>query len=65
MRLGSQELLATRRADGALILRDQRNLPPYPAKLTDKLEQWAARAPQRILFAQRDAAGGWRSVTYA
>ena len=65
MRLGKQEPVATRRADGAFILRDRRTLPPYPAKLTERLEHWAAKAPERILLAQRDARGGWRTLTYA
>jgi feruloyl-CoA synthase len=65
MDFGSQEVVAERRDGGVVLLRARGALPAYPAKLTDKLEYWAARAPDRILFAQRDAAGGWRSVTYA
>ena len=65
LRLGSQEVRAERRADGATLLRARERLPDYPAKMTQKLEEWAERAPERILFAQRDAAGGWRRVTYA
>ena len=64
MRLGKQEPVATRRADGACILRDRRTLPPYPAKLTERLEYWARKAPDRILLAQRDAEGGWRTLKY-
>jgi feruloyl-CoA synthase len=65
MAFGSQEVAAERRADGSVLLRARAPLPGYPARLTDRLEHWAAKAPGRILFAQRDAAGGWRSVTYA
>jgi feruloyl-CoA synthase len=65
MRLGKQELVVTRRADGAFILRDKRSLPPYPAKLTERLEHWAAKAPDRILLAQREAGGGWRTLKYS
>jgi len=65
LRLGSQQVFAERRADGAILLRAQAALGEYPRKITEKLEHWAARAPERILFAQRDATGGWRSVTYA
>ena len=63
MALASQEVVAQRRPDGAVLLRAQSALGKYPRKITEKLEYWAARAPGRILFAQRDAAGGWRSVT--
>jgi feruloyl-CoA synthase len=65
MHLGSQEVVAERRPHGTVLLRAVQPLPPYPGKLTEKLEHWAAAAPERILFAQRDAGGGWRSVTYA
>ncbi|HEX2198523.1 MAG TPA: feruloyl-CoA synthase [Burkholderiales bacterium] len=65
MHLARQTVVAERRSDGAIVLRAANVLPPYPGKLTEKLEHWAAAAPERVLFAQRDAAGGWRSVTYA
>jgi feruloyl-CoA synthase len=65
VRLGPRDVVVERRADGALILRSPHRLGPYPAKLTERLEYWAARAPDRVLFAQRDATGGWRHLTYA
>ena len=65
MDFGSQEVVAERRGDGAVLLRARGELAPYPEKLTDRLEYWAARAPDRVLFAQRAPAGGWRSITYA
>jgi feruloyl-CoA synthase len=64
VRLGQVDLEISRRDDGSVLLRTPA-LGPYPARLTDRLEYWAARAPQRILFAQRDASGGWRSLTYS
>ncbi|MFZ1104346.1 MAG: feruloyl-CoA synthase [Hyphomicrobiaceae bacterium] len=63
--LGPRDVVMQRRADGALILRSPHQLGPYPARLTERLEYWAARAPDRVLFAQRDATGGWRKLTYA
>src|SRR5262249_57017738 len=36
---------------------------PYPAKLTERLEYWAAAAPERTYLAQR-AASGWRKISY-
>ena len=56
---------AERRPDGTVLLRPAARLGAYPAKLTEKLEYWAARAPERVLFAQRDARGAWQRVTYA
>jgi len=68
VRLGSRDIVVERRGDGALLLRSPHALGPYPTKLTERLEYWAREAPDRILFAQRDARpeaqGGWRSVTY-
>ncbi len=64
VRLGGVNLEVARREDGSVLLRTQA-LGAYPERLTDRLEYWAARAPQRVLFAQRDGSGGWRSVTYA
>ena len=41
--------------------RDRRMpLGPYPARLTDRLEHWADRAPDRTFLAARDAAGAWQ-----
>ncbi|MGH8739856.1 MAG: feruloyl-CoA synthase, partial [Burkholderiales bacterium] len=65
MRFGSQEVLAERRHDGAILLRAKRALDPYPRHLIERLRFWAERAPERVLFAQRDAAGGWKSISYS
>src|SRR5687768_6699491 len=64
VRLGPRDVLVERRADGCTILRSPHALGPYPSRLTERLDYWAAQAPERILFAQREAAGGWRSLTY-
>ena len=63
--LGPQDVTVERRADGSILLRSPQPLGPYPDKLTERLVYWAQTAPDRILFAQRDANGGWRTVTYA
>ena len=59
------EVVAERTAAGDVLLRSPHALGPYPAKMTERLEHWAARTPQAVLFAQRDSAGGWRKVAYA
>jgi feruloyl-CoA synthase len=64
VRLGPSDVVVERRADGIIHLRSPHALGPYPVKLTDRLEFWAARAPDRVLFAQRDEKGGWRRITY-
>jgi feruloyl-CoA synthase len=64
VRLGPSDVVVERRADGVIHMRSPHALGPYPVKLTERLEYWAARAPDRVLFAQRDETGGWRGVTY-
>jgi feruloyl-CoA synthase len=65
VRLGPRDVVVERRSDGTLLLRSPHRLGPYPTKVTERLEYWAELAPDRVLFAQRDATGGWRSLTYA
>jgi feruloyl-CoA synthase len=69
VRLGPRGVIVDRRADGTIHLQSPHVLPPYPAKLTERLEHWAAVAPERTFLAQRHAdpgaAGdGWRKVSY-
>jgi len=65
VRLGPADYVIEHRADGAIILRSPPPLERYPDKITQRLEHWANAAPDRIFLAKRDAAGGWRTVTYA
>jgi feruloyl-CoA synthase len=60
-------LAATHRidADGVHRLRSAEPLQPYPARLTDRLEEWARHTPDRVQVAQRGADGEWRKITYA
>src|SRR5213080_5281163 len=63
VRLGPREVVAERRGDCTILLRSPHVLPTYPAKLTERLEYWAAAAPARTFLAQR-AASGWRKLGY-
>jgi feruloyl-CoA synthase len=63
--LGPPDVVTEHRGDGTILLRSPRGLRPYPQKLTERLIHWANTAPDRIFIAQRDAAGGWRTLTYA
>ncbi len=65
VRLGSPDVAFATRPDGSIDIRPRGTLPPYPARLTERLEHWAAAAPDRIFLARRDAGGGWRRVSYA
>jgi feruloyl-CoA synthase len=61
---GPADVIAERGADGSVRLRSPHALPPYPDKITERIEHWANAAPDRVLFAQREADGSWRSLTY-
>jgi len=62
--LGAEAVFAQER-DGTIYVRSPRPLGPYPVKLTERLEHWAAQAPDRTFLAQRDATGRWCRVSYA
>ncbi|HEV7575802.1 MAG TPA: feruloyl-CoA synthase [Caldimonas sp.] len=61
---GSLEADLTRRADGATVVVSREPLAPYPARLTDRLAEWAGRDPDRTLVAKRVRGGDWRRVSY-
>src|SRR5262252_7108461 len=63
VRLGPRDVVCERSADGTIHLTSPHALAPYPAKLTERLEYWAAAAPERTYLAQR-AASGWRKMSY-
>jgi feruloyl-CoA synthase len=65
VRLGPARVTVERRGDGAILMRSPEPLPPYPETLTERLAYWATTAPERIFLAQRDSAGGWRTLSYA
>ncbi len=64
VKLGPRDVTLERRADGTLLLRSPQPLGAYPAKLTERLEFWAAETPTQPFFAQRDKNGDWRTITY-
>jgi feruloyl-CoA synthase len=65
VRFGPRDVTMTRAADGVIYVRPVHKLDPYPAKLTEKLEHWAHASPDRVFMGQRNAAGEWRTLTYA
>jgi feruloyl-CoA synthase len=52
-------------SDGGLVVRPKHPLGPYPDKLTERLDHWAAHAADRVFLAERDPNGAWRTATYA
>jgi feruloyl-CoA synthase len=63
--LGPSDATFTRREDGSILVRSPHALGPYPVRLTERLVHWARQAPERTFIAQRDADGGWRTLSYA
>jgi feruloyl-CoA synthase len=63
--LGAADVAVMRRDDGAMFLRSPHVLGPYPDNLTSRLERWAREMPAHTFAAQRDAGGGWRTLSYA
>ncbi len=60
----SPEVLVQHRADGSSLLQASHPLPPYPVRLTERLQHWAEVAPDRVFLAER-AGQDWRRVSYA
>jgi feruloyl-CoA synthase len=59
------DIVVSREADGTIRARSPHPLGPYPQRLTDRLDYWAAASPNRPLLAERDGTGAWRYLTYA
>ena len=59
------DVLVERLPDGTIRARSPHPLGPYPDRLTDRLEHWAATAPDRTFLAERDGRDQWRRLTYA
>ena len=65
VRLGPRDVVVERKRDGVVYLRSPHPLESYPDKITEKLDHWAAVAPDRVFLAQRDGGGAWEKFTYA
>src|ERR1700730_6181601 len=62
---GNPDVTVERRDDGTIYLRPKAQLGDYPVRITDRLHHWARAEPNRVFMAERDAAGGWRQISYA
>ncbi len=65
VRFGPRDVTMTRDGQGVIYVRPVHPLGKYPAKLTEKLDYWAQKTPDRVFMGQRDSAGDWRTLTYA
>jgi feruloyl-CoA synthase len=62
VRLGPRDVHVQRRSDGSVLLRSPHPLGRYPQKITERLDLWADMAGERVFLAQREGAGGWRTL---
>lgn len=53
------------RSDGAVVVWQTGELPPYPDRLSDRIAHWAAKTPNAIWMAERGPDGAWVKVDYA
>ena len=68
--LGPGPVTIARREDGCVLVTPEGRLGAYPRRITERLEHWAAVAPDRTLIAKRDRlrggaqGGAWQRITY-
>jgi feruloyl-CoA synthase len=65
VRIAPSEVEIERGPGGVIYARCPHPLGPYPEKLTQRLDEWAATAPDRTFIAKRAPTGDWRRLTYA
>jgi feruloyl-CoA synthase len=65
VRFGPRDVTMTRAANGVIYIRPVHPLGEYPPRLTDRLDYWAQKTPDRVFMGQRDGSGNWRTLTYA
>ncbi len=67
VKLGALNVALSQGADGALYVRSQQVLEPYPDRLTDRLHHWATHSPDQTFVARRSdgGKGDWQRVSYA
>jgi feruloyl-CoA synthase len=62
---GPMDVSLERSPEGSMYVRPRHALGTYPIRLTDRLDFWAEREPDRIFLGQRGPDGNWRTKTYA
>ena len=62
--IAPSDTVVRRDGNGVTYLESPFPLAAYAVKLTERLELWAAAAPDRTFLAERNASGDWRRVSY-
>ncbi len=63
VKLGTRDVLVEPSADGSILLRNPDPLGSYPVRFTERLEKWAAEAPDRVFLGEREG-DGWRTISF-
>lgn len=63
--LAPAQVLHTALPGGGCVLRSPQRLESYARCVGDWIERWARETPDALALAERDAAGGWRRLSYA
>src|SRR5688572_2346461 len=58
------DVVHERQPDGCIVIRSRRDLGNVPRCVGVWLERWATAEPDRVFLAERNASGGWRTITY-
>lgn len=64
VRMGDTRVAVSKGKNGTVYIRSCEEPDDYPRAITDRLDDWAEQAPDRLFLADRDARGGWQSRTY-
>ena len=62
--LAPARTLRTDRSDGSVVLQSPEPLEPFARCIGEWVEQWSCDTPDAIVLAERDAAGGWRTLSW-
>lgn len=62
--LAPRQTVRTDLPGGGFVLRHPEPLQPYARCIGEWLEHWSLVTPDAVFLAERDAAGGWRRLTY-
>jgi feruloyl-CoA synthase len=65
VRLRTSGATLRRLPGGAMLVKPDEELKPYPKVLTDRLAHWAKLAPEKTCIAKRGPDGDWRRLSYA
>ena len=63
VKLGTRDVVVEPSADGSILLRNPDPLGSYPVRFTERLEKWAAEAPDRVFLGEREG-DGWRTISF-